>query len=273
MLALRQAYLPLLPLLLCGCGTGLRIDHTYKARSQDDRVQFLIIHCTEENWETSLRILTEEGVSSHYLVRDHPARIYQLVPEERRAYQAGLSSWKGYTQLNAASIGIEIVNAGVRTTPGQPPYPDYPEEQIAAVIALVKAIAARHHLRPDQILAHSDIAPQRKVDPGPRFPWKRLAQAGLIPWPDEDLVRSRLERYRSAVPEVAWFQAHLAEHGFEVPRTGVLDDPTLRVIAAFQMKYRPSRFDGVPDAETAAILDVLTGQAAGAPTGRDLLRK
>jgi N-acetylmuramoyl-L-alanine amidase len=252
-------------LLLSGCSTGLRIDRTHQARSQDSRVQFLILHCTEEDWETSLRILTEEGVSSHYLVRDHPVGIYQLVPEERRAYQAGFSSWKGQTQLNAASVGIEIVNRGIRPGPGQAPYPDYPEDQIQAVIALVKDIAARHQIRPDHILAHSDIAPQRKVDPGPRFPWKRLADAGLIPWPDAGEVRARLASYDPEIPAVAWFQAKLADLGYEVPRSGTLDGPTQRVMAAFQMKYRPARFEGSPDAETAAMLDVLTARSAGGP--------
>lgn len=248
----------LLALLLTGCVHGLRIDRAYQSRSQDSRVRYLILHCTEADWESSLAILTTGGVSSHYLVRDQPARVYQLVPEERRAWHAGASSWKGETSLNAVSIGIEIVNLGSLSVPGQPPYPDYPKAQIDAVIALVKDIAARHGIQPDHILGHSDIAPQRKVDPGPRFPWKRLAAEGLIPWPDEAAVAARLDRYQTALPDLAWFQARLAEQGYETPRTGLLDPPTQRVLAAFQTKYRPSRFDGLPDAETAAILDVLT---------------
>jgi len=252
-------------LLLTGCVRGLRIDRSFQARSQDSRVRYLILHCTEADWASSLAILTEGGVSCHYLVRDQPVRVYQLVPEERRAYHAGTSYWKGDTALNAVSIGIEIVNLGSLQVPGRAPYPDYPREQIDAVIALVKQIAARHGIRPDHILGHSDIAPQRKVDPGPRFPWKRLAAEGLVPWPDEAAVAARLGRFQAALPDPAWFQARLAEYGYETPGTGLLDPPTRRVLAAFQMKYRPSRFDGLPDAETAAMLDVLTSPAPAAP--------
>ncbi len=102
----------LLLLAAVGCARGPSIDHSYRAKSQDSRVQFLILHFTGEPWESSLKILTQDNVSSHYLVRDNPVRIYQLVPEDRRAYHAGESSWKGQTLLNAASIGIEIQNLG-----------------------------------------------------------------------------------------------------------------------------------------------------------------
>jgi N-acetylmuramoyl-L-alanine amidase len=249
----------LLALLAAGCSPALRIDHTYSARSQDSRVQFLILHFTNEPFRESVKILTEQNVSAHYLVRDEPVEVYQLVDEGRRAYQAGASSWKGQTQLNAASIGIEIVNAGDQKGPdGKVVYHDYPKAQMDVVIRLVKDIVARHQIRPDRILGHSDIAPQRKVDPGPTFPWKRLADEGLIPWPDAAAVAAKREAYGKALPDVAWFQARLAEHGFEVPRTGVLDPATRNVVSVFQMKYRPASYDGVPDAETAAILDVLT---------------
>jgi N-acetylmuramoyl-L-alanine amidase len=112
-------------------------------------------------------------------------------------------------------------------------------------------------VKPENVVGHSDIAPQRKVDPGPKFPWKRLADEGLIVWPDAARVAERRAVYERDLPDVAWFQDHLFRHGFEVPRDGALDEQTVRVIAVFQMKYRPARYDGVPDAETAAILDVL----------------
>ena len=157
-------------------------------------------------------------------------------------------------------LAIEIVNLGVRATPGQNPNPDYPKDQIDAVIALVKDICARQGIRPDHVLGHSDIAPQRKVDPGPRFPWKRLADEGLIPWPAASAVAARLGSYQAVLPDPAWFQARLTEIGYETPRNGLLDGPTRSVLAAFQMKYRPARYDGQPDAETAAMLDVLAAQ-------------
>jgi len=262
---MRQLLACLFPLLIvAGCAKP-HIDHTYRAKSQDSRVQFLILHFTSDAWEPSLKILTEGRVSSHYLVRENPLKIYQLVDEGQRAYHAGESSWKGQTQLNAASIGIEIDNRGDTPGPNGLEFHEYSKPQIDAVIDLVKSIVARHQIRPDRILGHSDIAPQRKVDPGPKFPWKRLADEGLIPWPDPTAVATKRGPYEAALPGIPWFQTKLAEHGFLTPRTGELDDATKRVLAAFQMKYRPSKYDGVPDAETAAILDVMTAPAAKKP--------
>jgi N-acetylmuramoyl-L-alanine amidase len=216
-----------------------------------------VIHFTSTPFEPALRILTGDQVSSHYLVNDDPPTIYRLVDERERAYHAGVSSWKGQTQLNAASIGIEIVNRG-DTDPAYPGgFSPYPEAQIAVVLELVKDIVRRHQIRPERIVGHSDVAPQRKVDPGPRFPWKRLADAGLIPWPDARKVAERQPAFEQALPDVAWFQEMLARHGFEVSRHGELDTATRNVLRAFQMKYRPARYDGTPDAETAALLDVL----------------
>ena len=117
---------------------------------------------------------------------------------------------------------------------------------------------AEHKILPERVLGHSDIAPGRKVDPGPKFPWKRLADLGLVQWPDETKVTQRQPSFEAGLPDVLWFQTKLAIHGFNPPQNNVLDEPTRRIIAAFQMKYRPVNFDGNPDAQTAAILDVLT---------------
>jgi N-acetylmuramoyl-L-alanine amidase len=259
--------LALLAALAAGCASGPRIDTTYGSVNQDSRVQFLVIHFTNESFASSLKTLTEPSsrpVSSHYLVRDDPPIVYRLVDEGRRAWHAGVSSWRRVTALNAASIGIEIVNAGEKgSPPGSPPgdlvFAEYPPAQIDAVVALVKDIVKRHGIAPQNIVGHSDIAPQRKVDPGPKFPWKRLADEGLIPWPDAERVAQRRAAMEQSLPDVLWFQEKLYRHGFEVPRNGELDEATVRVISAFQMKYRPARYDGMPDAETAAILDVLVG--------------
>lgn len=228
---------------------------TYSAASQDSRVQFLVLHFTSTDFPESLRTLTQGDVSAHYLVRDDPPTVFRLVDDNRRAWHAGISSWKGYTQLNAASIGIEIVNRG--NSDGS--WVDYPPQQIDAVIDLVKKLSREYGISPDRVLGHSDIAPQRKTDPGPRFPWKRLADAGLVTWPDANAVAAKRASYERELPGVAWFQERLAKHGFAVPRHGRLDLETRNVLVAFQMKYRQARFDGTPDAETAAILEVLTG--------------
>ncbi|MCX7172918.1 MAG: N-acetylmuramoyl-L-alanine amidase [Proteobacteria bacterium] len=250
--------LALTMVMISGCASGPRIDTRYTAVSQDSRVQYLILHYTAGDFPVSLKILTEGPVSSHYLVDDKTANIYRLVDENRRAYHAGESFWKGSTRLNASSIGIEIVNPGYKDTPEGRVWFDFPESQMAAVIELVKKIVAQHEIKPDRILAHSDIAPQRKTDPGPRFPWKQLADAGLIPWPDAGQVALKRVEYERQQPDIAWFQKKLAEHGYAVPQNAVLDDETRNVLMVFQMKYRPARFDGIPDPETAAILDVLT---------------
>lgn len=249
----------LAPLLLAACATGGPIlDTTYTSKSQESRVQFLVLHYTEGDFSGALKILTEGPVSSHYLVNIDPPTVYRLVDESRTAHHAGVSSWKGHTQLNASSIGIEIVNrAFMDRTPAIENWQEFPQEQMDVVIALVKDIVARHRIRPDRIVGHSDIAPQRKIDPGPKFPWKRLADEGLIPWPNETEVAKRRVGFEHELPDIEWFQRLLARHGFAVPINGVLDEATVNVLMVFQMKYRPARFDGVPDVETAAILDVL----------------
>jgi N-acetylmuramoyl-L-alanine amidase len=260
----------LLGAVLIGCVSGcalaprgLAIDSTtYTASGQNSRVQFLILHFTGENLADSVRILTQQDVSAHYLVSDEsPPRIYRLVDEGRRAWHAGDSSWGAFTMLNSSSIGIEIVNPGrVPQADGSQAFAPFPAEQIELVIALVKDIVERHQIRPDRVLGHSDIAPQRRLDPGPQFPWHRLAAAGLVTWPDADQVRVAKVAHEAQLPAVAWFQTALARLGFAVPDHGRLDEPTRRVIAAFQMKYRPSKHEGEPDAETAALLQVLTSR-------------
>ncbi len=248
--------------LLAGCATGPYIDTTYTAKSQDSRVQYLILHYTAGGFPGSLKILTEGAVSSHYLVSessdDRPAVIYRLVDENRRAYHAGISYWKGANRLNASSIGIEIVNTGYRDTPQGRTWAEFPKGQVDAVISLVKKIVAEHQIPPDRVLGHSDIAPDRKEDPGPRFPWKRLADEGLVLWPNEAQVAKKRPEFEAQLPDITWFQKKLALHGFATEATGQLDKYTRRVISAFQMKYRPTKYEGEPDAETAAILEVLT---------------
>ena len=263
---LRTAVCLMLAMVLGGCATGLKIDSTYTAVSQDSRVQYLIIHFTAEDYSRSLKVLTQGPVSSHYLVSDRqgdtPPKIYRLVDENRRAYHAGVSSWKGATALNASSIGIEIVNLGGRKGPDGLTFQDFDPEQIDVVVALVRQIVATHAIRPDRILGHSDIAPTRKNDPGPKFPWKRLADEGLIPWPDARAVAERRAIYERNLPTIKWFQEKLVQHGFTLSATGEQDKLTTDVLSAFQQKYRPARYDGMADAETAAMLEVLTSAAA-----------
>jgi N-acetylmuramoyl-L-alanine amidase len=251
----------MLMLLMAGCSSGLRIDRSHVSANQDGRVQFVVLHYTSASLPRSLALLTHGEVSSHYLIGDDKsATVYQLVDESRRAWHAGESQWDGRTWLNSSSIGIEIVNPGFTDTPtGRLWYP-YSEAQVQALIALVKDIVKRNNISPRYIVGHSDIAPLRKLDPGPLFPWKRLADAGLGIWPDASAVARQKARFDINPPSITWYQQQLARLGYATPQTGELDVTTRHVLAAFQMHFRPQRYDGEPDAQSAAILQVLNAK-------------
>jgi len=262
---------PLPALLLAACALppslrsttpgGVPIDTRHVSENQDSRVLFVVIHYTVADMASSIRILTrpEHQVSAHYLVSDDAEPvIYRLVAEDRRAWHSGPSTWRGHAMLNASSIGIEIVHPGFRLrADGTREYLPFPPAQIDAVLALVKDIVKRHEIRPERIVGHADVLPQNKEDPGPTFPWKRFADEGLIPWPDAARVALQRPLFEQQLPDVAWFQDKLSQHGYAVPRSSLLDAATRRVLSAFQMRYRPANHDGTPDAETAALLHVL----------------
>ena len=245
-------------LVLAGCASGPRIDTSHPSVNQDNRIQFVVVHYTSASLERSLALLTRGEVSSHYLISDDKnATIYKLVDENRRAWHAGESEWQGRTWLNSSSIGIEIVNPGFTDTPtGRVWYP-YSEAQVQSLIFLLKDINKRNGISPRQVIGHSDIAPLRKLDPGPLFPWKRLAEAGVALWPNEQAVAREQARFAAQLPSISWFQEQLSHLGYTTPQTGELDVATRHVLAAFQMRFRPTLFDGTPDAQSAAILQVL----------------
>jgi N-acetylmuramoyl-L-alanine amidase len=249
---------------------GVPIDVRYSARAQDSRVLFLVIHYTVSDLPWSIKILTEQDVSAHYLLTDEsPPRIYRLVDESRRAWHSGASAWKQNGRLNSSSIGIEIVHPGFKLGPDkQRIYQPFPKEQIDALIPLVQDIVKRHGILPERILGHGEVTPAYKEDPGPTFPWKRFSELGITPpWPDATRVATFKAQYDAALPDIGWFQRLLAQHGYSVPQSGVFDTQTQRVLMNFQMRYRPERYDGQPDAETAALLHVITHPlpAAAAP--------
>jgi N-acetylmuramoyl-L-alanine amidase len=245
-------------LLLAGCASGPRYDTSHPSANHDSRIQFVVLHYTSASLERSLQLLTHGEVSSHYLIGDdQKATIYKLMDENLRAWHAGESQWQGRTWLNSSSIGIEIVNPGFKDTPtGRLWYP-YSEAQVQSLIVLLKDITTRYAISPRSIIGHSDIAPLRKLDPGPLFPWKRLAAEGFGIWPNEQAVAHQQLQFEAQPPSISWYQAQLARAGYEIAQTGELDVATRHVITAFQMHFRPSRFDGTPDAQTAALLQVL----------------
>jgi len=199
-------------------------------------------------------------VSAHYLVFEDGG-IVQMVPEARRAWHAGAGAWKGETDVNSRSIGIEIVNPG--HAGGLPPYP---EAQVEAVIALARDVLGRWPIPPERVLAHSDVAPERKEDPGEIFPWDRLAAAGVgHRVPPARLQDGRFFARGDAGQPVEALQAMFALYGYDLPVTGLFDARTHAVVTAFQRHFRPARVDGVADPSTLITLqDLLHARAAAA---------
>jgi N-acetylmuramoyl-L-alanine amidase len=170
------------------------------------------------------------------------------VPEEHRAWHAGASSWEGEDDVNARSIGIEIVNGGHDFG-----LPDFPDAQIDAVIALLRDIFKRWpQLNAKRVVAHSDVAPERKADPGEKFPWRRLAEAGVSIWPE--LGDAPLGND----DPVSHIQQQLALFGYDVKQTGFMDPATRVALTAFQRRFRPANIDGVADEETRHLLAALS---------------
>lgn len=184
--------------------------------------------------------------SAHYVV-DERGVIFRLVGEHLRAWHAGVSSWEGEGDVNSRSIGIEIVNGGHDFE-----LPEFPLVQVDAVIVLLHQILQRWELSPSRVVAHSDIAPGRKRDPGEKFPWKRLAQAGASIWPDASSVEVSDEA------DIALVQRHLRAFGYGLDETGAHDEQTRLVLEAFQRRFRPARIDGEADAETRSLLAAIT---------------
>jgi N-acetylmuramoyl-L-alanine amidase len=222
----------------------------------------LILHYTGmPTAKAALELLAtaKGGVSCHYFVWED-GRIWQLVAEDFRAWHAGKSFWAGETDLNSRSIGVEIVNPGHEG--GRPPYP---ETQIAAVIALCRDICARKKIPAARVLAHSDIAPARKTDPGESFPWRRLHEAGVGLWVAPAPIRPGPTYEPGALgPPVAALQHMLAAYGYGVGVTGAYDDATRDAVAAFQRHFRPGKVDGVADVSTLLTLRALIGAAEAA---------
>jgi N-acetylmuramoyl-L-alanine amidase len=224
----------------------------------------LLLHYTGmQNTVAALARLREQKsprVSSHYLV-DEEGRIVQLVPEARRAWHAGISNWAGETNINACSIGIEIANPGHEFG-----YADFPPAQIASVIALCQDILARHRIRPERVLAHSDVAPGRKQDPGEKFPWDQLHRAGIGHWvTPAPIADSPFLAAGDCGENVSMLQMKLAGYGYGITVSGDFDAGTRDVVAAFQRHFRQARVDGVADSSTLVTLtDLLAARPAQA---------
>lgn len=216
-------------------------------------VRFVVLHYTGmETGQAAIDRLRdpEAGVSAHYVVEEDGS-LLRLVPEDKRAWHAGVGEWCGETDMNSASIGIEIVNGGHDFG-----LPDYPDVQIAAVIELVRDIIGRRGLPPSAVIGHSDLAPGRKQDPGEKFPWRKLADAGVSIWPEE-VKRGRGEAFLRpghVAGTVADLQGELNDIGYALGTWRHYDEQLTTVVEAFQRRFRPDGVDGVIDLQTRWLI-------------------
>jgi N-acetylmuramoyl-L-alanine amidase len=220
----------------------------------DERVappSILVLHYTgmRTGEEALARLRDPEAkVSSHYMVEED-GRVFRLVPEERRAWHAGVSYWRGRRNINGDSIGVEIVNPGHEFG-----YRPFPKAQIAAVLELVGDIRSRWMIEDRDIVGHSDVAPARKDDPGELFPWKRLAEHGHGLWAEAPAAPGAPVGEGEEGAAVFALQAGFTRLGYDLPPTGKFDAATTAVVKAFQRHWRQHRVDGVADGETRAAL-------------------
>lgn len=243
------------------------------------------MHYTAIDYQKSVDALVQEGfVSSHYLVpqSNDPSyphsslEILQLVDESNRAWHAGTSYWQGRSGLNDSSIGIEIVNvpqcfeniaaiqsAGMASRAEHGAnrlciFPDFDPKQIELVVKLSQDILARNpDITPTAVVGHSDIAPSRKSDPGPRFPWFELYKAGVGAWYDDDTLAQYWQQFSQSQPHIGLLQHALHIYGYGITETGILDRQTVDTLSAFQMHFLPWQVSGQPDASTAAAIFAL----------------
>ncbi|MGP4119159.1 N-acetylmuramoyl-L-alanine amidase [Psychrobacter aquimaris] len=250
---------------------------TYQATGKSQRIKTIVLHYTVSDNERSIKTLTTGNVSAHYLVLDKDDdKIYNLVPESERAWHAGDGGFSGRTILNDTSIGIEIVNAGIKPEYRDAlkngdmdyhPYEHYvafDELQIKKVAELVQDIARRYDISPKNIIGHSDMAPSRKIDPGAKFPWERLYfDYGIGAWYDEADKQEIMNRRTLVAPSVQEIKQAFRKYGYQINNSDEWDKPSRDVIYAFQLHFRPQQPTGNMDSETYAILQALNMKYAG----------
>lgn len=263
----------LLTLVLSSC-TSLKYSvnsSKYKSKSYNERVRFVILHYTALNDERSITALTKNNVSSHYLVtQERYDSVYSLVPDTQRAWHAGTSSFDGYKNLNDNSIGIEISNLGYSSASKQKTtnlkegivdttmfYP-YNDAQVFKIGMLLRELTTKYKINPKYILGHSDIAPTRKFDPGPKFPWKHLYDHyGVGAWFEKKDFNAFYSQDLFNPYSVKDLKDELRKYGYDINSTDNWDLQSKKVVSAFQMHFRPRKVDGVFDLETFAIIKAL----------------
>jgi len=225
----------------------------HDARPVGQAIDILLLHYTDMQCaEEALTRLCDPAaaVSAHYLI-DRQGEVFRLVPEDRRAWHAGVASWRGASDINARSIGIELDNPG-----HQFGYRPFPEAQMQALEALARDIVARHKIPPARVLGHSDVAPARKRDPGELFDWARLAKQGLGLWPAMNFTVSEHAPFLEpgmAGPAVYDLQIALDRIGYAIEGTALYDSAMELAVLAFQRHFRQTSIDGIADAETTSL--------------------
>ena len=227
-------------------------------RRADAEIRYLILHYTgmvSAAAALSRMCDARAKVSAHYMFEED-GRILRLVHEHNRAWHAGVSCWEGETDINSFSIGIELVNPGHAYPGYKGGYRPFPEAQMDSLVALCRRICETYNIRPWHVLAHSDVAPGRKKDPGELFDWPRLAREGLAVWPQrggEDMQGKTFSKGQTGA-EITQLQEDLRRYGYGLDCSGVYDAETIAVMSAFQRHFRPARFDGVADPESRTLL-------------------
>ena len=233
-------------------GAEIRVSPNFGPRRDGLRPDIIILHYTGMQTGPSAEAWLCDPVSevsSHYLVYEDGS-VVQMVRESDRAWHAGRGSWRGRADINSCSIGIEVVNPGHSYG-----YPDFAPVQVDAVIALCRDIIGRHSIVPERVLAHSDTAPGRKIDPGEKFPWAQLHAAGVGHYVEPSPIQGgRFLTVGERGEPVEALQSMLALYGYGVEITGTFDQTTEVVVAAFQRHFRPGRVDGVADRSTIETL-------------------
>jgi N-acetylmuramoyl-L-alanine amidase len=266
--------------LLAGCASVGRVE--LDSANQNSRVRMVVIHHTTSDFQRALDALTlpsDRPVSAHYLLPEpgdstygeQGLKVHALWPEEKRAWHAGVSHWAGRSELNDISIGIELVNqtycheeeTDSAAENGADPasicfYPDFAVEQMDMLLDLLRDISERHPgIKPVNIVGHADIAPQRRIDPGPRFPWQRLFREGFGAWYDDETVVRYWEHFRTDMPSMLQLQDALQTYGYPIVLSGSYDTQSRKVIRAFQMHFTPSQVTQEFGPRTAAVLFAL----------------
>lgn len=271
---MKRIFLIITAFLMCSCSDlHYKVNKSkYKSVSYNERVRFIIVHYTALNDEKSIIALTKHKVSSHYLItQKRDDDVFSIVPDTQRSWHAGVSYFDGYKNLNDNSIGIEISNLGYSSADREKVnkfkygivdrdiFYAFNEAQVYKIAMLIRELQAKYKVNPRYILGHSDIAPTRKMDPGPKFPWKYLYDKyGLGAWYDQvdfDYYYSPDLFSKYSVKDL---KKEFKKYGYEIDvENEEWDLKSKKVVSAFQMHFRPAKIDGVVDLETFAIIKSL----------------